>query len=119
MLFLGQRCFRAPAEPDGPTEPAKVIDALAIAPEPGLGATSSARLTAVWDQNAAFAVLAPAEAALEILAPGWLLDLLSCVPSPQAWQRAAYASGEPKNLRLRMTARPAGDGVGGVQVFCR
>jgi glutamate/tyrosine decarboxylase-like PLP-dependent enzyme len=38
-------------------------------------------LTGVWDQNAAFAVLAPAEAAVESVAARWLLDLLGLPPT--------------------------------------
>jgi hypothetical protein len=80
--------------PDQPTDPAHVVDALAAAAEPGLVATPSGRffgsvvggtlpaplaadwLTATWDQNAAFAMLAPAAAAAEAVTAGWLVDVL-------------------------------------------
>lgn len=63
--------------PDGSADPAEVVDALVAAVEPGLVATTSGRffgfliggtlpaalaadwLTGVWNQNAAFAVVAP------------------------------------------------------------
>jgi glutamate/tyrosine decarboxylase-like PLP-dependent enzyme len=80
--------------PDHPADPAQVVDALAAAAEPGLVATPSGRffgfvvggtlpaalaadwLTAAWDQNAAFAMLAPAEAAVEAVTARWLVEVL-------------------------------------------
>jgi glutamate/tyrosine decarboxylase-like PLP-dependent enzyme len=80
--------------PDGPADPAEVVDRLARTAEPGLVATPSGRffgfviggalpaalaadwLTSAWDQNAGLAMVAPAEAAIEKVAAGWLLDLL-------------------------------------------
>jgi glutamate/tyrosine decarboxylase-like PLP-dependent enzyme len=80
--------------PDTPSDPAEVIADLARRAEPGLTATPSGRffgfviggvhpaglaadwLTSVWDQNAGLTALAPANAACETAAAGWLLDLL-------------------------------------------
>lgn len=80
--------------PDEPTDPAEVIDMLVAAAEKGLAATPSGRffgfvvggalpvalaadwLTSAWDQNAAFAMLAPAEAAVEVVAARWITDCL-------------------------------------------
>jgi glutamate/tyrosine decarboxylase-like PLP-dependent enzyme len=38
-------------------------------------------LTAVWDQNAAFAMLAPAEGTVEAVAARWLFDLFALPPT--------------------------------------
>ena len=80
--------------PDAPADPAEVVDRLAVTAEPGLVASPSGRffgfviggglpaalaadwLTAAWDQNAGLAMVAPAEAAVEKVAAGWVLDLL-------------------------------------------
>jgi glutamate/tyrosine decarboxylase-like PLP-dependent enzyme len=80
--------------PDDPEDPAEVIADLARRAEPGLTATPSGRffgfviggvhpaglaadwLAATWDQNAGLTALAPANAACEAVAAGWLLDLL-------------------------------------------
>ncbi len=80
--------------PDGPTDPAEVIDLLAAAAEPGLTAMPSGRffgwvvggtlpaalaadwLASAWDQNAGLRYGSPAAAALEETAGGWLLELL-------------------------------------------
>ncbi len=84
--------------PDGPTLPAEVVDLLATAAEPGLMATAGPRffgfviggslpaataadmLAVGWDQVAFNAVLAPAAAAAEEVAGGWLKELLG-IPS--------------------------------------
>jgi glutamate/tyrosine decarboxylase-like PLP-dependent enzyme len=84
--------------PDGPTDPAEVVDLLATAAGPGLIATPSGRfygfviggtlpaalaadwLVSAWDQNAGLRVLSPAHAAIEDLASVWLLDLLDLPP---------------------------------------
>lgn len=55
-------------------------------------------LTAVWDQNAAFAMFAPAEAAVETGAARWLLDLFVLHPQHRGrcdWRRdgALYLPG--------------------------
>jgi len=80
--------------PDAPSDPAEVVADLARRAEPGLSATPSGRffgfviggvhpaglgadwLTSVWDQNAGLTSLAPANAACEAVAAGWLLELL-------------------------------------------
>jgi glutamate/tyrosine decarboxylase-like PLP-dependent enzyme len=85
--------------PDGPEDPADVVADLARRAEPGLTATPSGRffgfviggvhpaglaadwLTAAWDQNAGLTALAPANAACEAVAAGWLLDLLGLPPT--------------------------------------
>jgi glutamate/tyrosine decarboxylase-like PLP-dependent enzyme len=80
--------------PDGPQDPAKVIEHLATACEPGLTAMPSGRfygmviggthpaalaadwLVSAWDQNAGLTRLTPAVTATEQVAGAWLLDLL-------------------------------------------
>ena len=76
-------------------EPARVIETLAAAVEPGLVASAGPRyfgfvtggsvpvavaadwLVSAWDQNAALNVMSPAIAAIEDVAAGWLLDLFT------------------------------------------
>ncbi len=80
--------------PEMPMNPADVVDALALAADPGLTAMPSGRffgfviggslpaalgadwLTSAWDQNAGLIAPTPAAAAAETVASGWLLDLL-------------------------------------------
>lgn len=80
--------------PDGPTEPAQVIDLLADSCEPGLTAMPSCRffgfviggtypaalaadwLVSAWDQNSGLRQVTPAHSAVEDIASRWLLDLL-------------------------------------------
>lgn len=80
--------------PDGPTDPAEVVDLLAEACEPGLTAMPSGRffgfviggthpaalaadwLTSAWDQNAGLRTVTPAHTAVEDVAEAWVLDLL-------------------------------------------
>lgn len=87
--------------PDGPTDPASVIDLLAEACEPGLTAMPSGRffgfviggthpaglaadwLVSAWDQNCGLRRVTPAHSAVEDVASGWLLDLLA-LPSGSA-----------------------------------
>ncbi len=87
------------ALPDGPADPAEVIDWLAASADPGLVATAGPRyfgfviggglpaalaadwLTSAWDQNAAMYVMSPAAAVAEEVAAAWLIDLLGLPPS--------------------------------------
>ncbi|MGH9105290.1 MAG: pyridoxal phosphate-dependent decarboxylase family protein, partial [Acidimicrobiales bacterium] len=80
--------------PDGPCEPAEVVDLLARGAEPGLMAIGSGRffgwvmggtlpaglaadwLVSAWDQNAGLRYATPAVAAIEEAAARWLVDLL-------------------------------------------
>ncbi|HTY72773.1 MAG TPA: aminotransferase class V-fold PLP-dependent enzyme [Actinomycetes bacterium] len=82
------------ALPDGPTDPAEVVDLLAAGVEPGLmsmgsgrffgwviGGTLPAALAAdwmlsAWDQNAGLRFATPGVVAAEEVAARWLLDLL-------------------------------------------
>ncbi|HEX6336492.1 MAG TPA: aminotransferase class V-fold PLP-dependent enzyme [Jiangellaceae bacterium] len=96
-----------PVLPEGPTDPAKVVDLLAEAAEPGLVATPSGRffglviggslpaalaadwLVSAWDQNAVMLASSPAHAAIEDIASAWLLDILD-LPAESA---VGYATG--------------------------
>ncbi len=80
--------------PEGPTDPAEVVDLLARACEPGLTAMPSGRffgfviggthpaalgadwLTSAWDQNAGLRAVTPGHTAVEDVAEEWVLDLL-------------------------------------------
>ena len=82
------------ALPDGPGDPASVVDLLVRACEPGLTSMPSGRffgfviggthpaglaadwLVSAWDQNACLRQVTPAAAAVEEVAGAWLLDLL-------------------------------------------
>jgi glutamate/tyrosine decarboxylase-like PLP-dependent enzyme len=82
------------ALPDGPLEPADVVDLLAAAAEPGLMTIGSGRfygwvmggtlpaalaadwLVSAWDQNAGMRDSTPGVVAAEEVAAAWLLDLL-------------------------------------------
>jgi Glutamate decarboxylase and related PLP-dependent proteins len=79
--------------PDGPSDPAGVIEALARDAEPGLVGTAGPRyfgfvigggvpaalsadwLASAWDQNGAMYVMSPAAAVVEEVAGAWLVDL--------------------------------------------
>ncbi len=83
-----------PVLPDGPTDPAKVVDELAAACDPGLTAIPGGRffgfvmggthpaalavdwLVSAWDQNTGMRTVTPAHSAVEDLTEAWLLDLL-------------------------------------------
>ncbi|WP_418608084.1 pyridoxal phosphate-dependent decarboxylase family protein [Georgenia sp. SUBG003] len=80
--------------PEGPTDPAAVVDHLVAACEPGLTAMPSGRffgfviggthpaalaadwLVSAWDQNAVLRQVTPAVAAIEEVAATWLSELL-------------------------------------------
>lgn len=80
--------------PEGPSDPAAVVDLLAESIEPGLMAMPSGRffgwviggtlpaalgadwLTSAWDQNSGMRFATPGTAAAEEAAAAWLLDLL-------------------------------------------
>jgi glutamate/tyrosine decarboxylase-like PLP-dependent enzyme len=80
--------------PDGPTDPARVVDELVAAAEPGVVGTPAARyfgfviggavpaalaadwLTATWDQNAGLYVGGPSASVVEEVAGAWLKELL-------------------------------------------
>jgi glutamate/tyrosine decarboxylase-like PLP-dependent enzyme len=83
-----------PDLPEGPCDPADVVDLLAEASEPGLTAMPSGRffgfviggthpaalaadwLTSAWDQNAALRNVTPAATAVDDIAEAWVADLL-------------------------------------------
>ncbi len=80
--------------PAGATDPAEVINHLAVAADPGLVATVGPRyfgfvtggsvpvtvaadwLVSAWDQNACLYVTSPVASALEDIVSGWIVDLL-------------------------------------------
>ncbi|MGH3346333.1 MAG: pyridoxal phosphate-dependent decarboxylase family protein [Nocardioides sp.] len=80
--------------PEGPTDPAAVVDLLADATGPGLTAMPSGRffgfviggthpaalaadwLVSAWDQNAGLRTVMPAATAVDDVAEGWVVDLL-------------------------------------------
>ncbi len=85
--------------PEGPTDPADVIDLLARHVEPALMAIASGRffgwvmggtlpaalgadwLVSAWDQNTGMRFVTPGSAATEEVAASWLLDLLGLPPT--------------------------------------
>ena len=84
--------------PEGPSDPADVVDLLATASEPGLTAMPAGRffgfviggthpaalaadwLVTAWDQNAGLRNVTPAATAVEDLAEAWVVDLLGLPP---------------------------------------
>ncbi|MBK9740636.1 MAG: aspartate aminotransferase family protein [Actinobacteria bacterium] len=99
--------------PDGPTDPAEVIDLLARVVEPGLMSMGSGRffgwviggtlpaalgadwLVSAWDQNAAIRFATPGVVGAEQAAGAWLLDLLGL---PQSAQVAFVTGGTTANF---------------------
>jgi glutamate/tyrosine decarboxylase-like PLP-dependent enzyme len=85
--------------PDGPTDPARVIDDLVAAADPGVVAIPSGRyfgfvigggvpaalaadwLTSTWDQNAGLYVGGPSASVVEDVAGEWLKELLGLPPA--------------------------------------
>ncbi|MFL6019526.1 MAG: pyridoxal phosphate-dependent decarboxylase family protein [Gaiellaceae bacterium] len=84
--------------PDGPSDPAQVIEALAAAADPGLVAIPSGRyfgfviggglpaalaadwLTSTWDQNAGLYVGGPSASVVEQVVREWMCELLGLPP---------------------------------------
>jgi glutamate/tyrosine decarboxylase-like PLP-dependent enzyme len=84
--------------PDGPSDPARVIEALAAAADPGLVAIPSGRyfgfviggglpaalaadwLTSAWDQNAGLYVGGPSASVVEQVVREWVCELLGLPP---------------------------------------
>ena len=84
--------------PEGPGDPAKTIDTLVEAVEPGLAGIGTGRwfgfvmggshpaalaadwLTSAWDQNAGMSAVTPGVVAAETAAGRWLLDLFGLPP---------------------------------------
>ena len=87
-----------PDLPDGPSDPADVVELLAEASEPGLTGMPSGRffgfviggthpaalaadwLTSAWDQNAALRTVTPAATAVDDIAEAWVTELLGLPP---------------------------------------
>src|SRR4051794_9694763 len=88
--------------PDGPSDPAAVVEELARAADPGVVASAGGRyhgfviggavpaataadwLASAWDQDAGLWVLGPAVAVAEEVSRGWLADLLGLPPHVSA-----------------------------------
>jgi glutamate/tyrosine decarboxylase-like PLP-dependent enzyme len=108
--------------PEHPTDPAEVIEALAVGAEPGLVASAGPRhfgfvvggalpaalaadwLVSAWDQCAAFHALSPAGAAIEEIAAEWVLDLLGL---PATASVGFVTGGQAANTTCLAAARHA------------
>jgi glutamate/tyrosine decarboxylase-like PLP-dependent enzyme len=108
--------------PDAPTDPAAVIEQLVAAATPGLAALDSGRffgfviggalpaaraadwLALAWDQNAGLATVTPAATAAELVASGWLLDLLGL---PATASVGFVTGGSMANTTCLLAARHA------------
>ncbi|WP_322936261.1 pyridoxal phosphate-dependent decarboxylase family protein [Nocardioides bizhenqiangii] len=111
-----------PELPDGPTDPAAVVDLLAEAVEPGLTAMPSGRffgfviggthpagmaadwLTSAWDQNAGLRTVTPAATAVDDVAEAWVLDLLGL---PETSAVGFVTGGTMANFTCLAAARDA------------
>ncbi|MGV1008267.1 MAG: pyridoxal phosphate-dependent decarboxylase family protein [Dermatophilaceae bacterium] len=108
--------------PQGPTDPAQVVDLLARACEPGLTAMPSGRffgfviggthpaalaadwLTSAWDQNCGLRRVTPAHTAVEDIASRWLLELLGL---PEGGAVGFVTGGTTANFTGLCTGRDA------------
>ena len=120
--------------PEGPSDPAAVVDLLAEACEPGLTGMPSGRffgmviggthpaalaadwLTSAWDQNAGLRNLTPASTAVEDVAAAWVTDLLG-LPSESAV--GFVTGGTMANFTCLAAARGAVLGRAGWDVAAR
>ena len=108
--------------PEGPSDPAEVIEAIARELDPGIVATAGSRyfgfvtggalpaaagadwLVTAWDQNAALAAMSPAMAAVETITARWLLDLLGLPPAAGV---GFVTGGQTANFTCLLAARHA------------
>jgi glutamate/tyrosine decarboxylase-like PLP-dependent enzyme len=106
--------------PEGPSDPRRVIEALAAAVDPGLVAEGAGRyfgfviggavpaslaadwLTSAWDQNAGLYVGGPAAAVVEEVAGAWLIELLG-LPSSASF--GFVTGGQMANFTALAAAR--------------
>ncbi len=111
-----------PDLPDGPCDPADVVELLAEASEPGLTAMPSGRffgfviggthpaalaadwLVSAWDQNAGLRTLTPAATAAEDIAEAWVTDLLGL---PEGSAVGFVTGGTMANFTCLTAARDA------------
>ena len=110
--------------PDGPTDPADVVDLLARAVEPGLMAIGSGRffgwvmggtlpaalgadwLVSAWDQNTGMRYPTPGTTGVEEVAATWLLDLLGLPADGRRRVRHRRHDGQLHRPGRRPPARP-------------
>jgi len=106
--------------PEHCSEPADVIDALAVAADPGIVAGTGPRyfgfvtggshpaalgadwLVSAWDQNGALYVMSPAASVIEDVAAGWVLELLGL---PRAASVGFVTGAHTANLAALAAAR--------------